>query len=79
MKYKFCTCAFNKCRDYGLNPQMHNHLCPLYKPRKSIYKDEWLNPDDEEIFKVHVSNIKIASKIGLKKYEKKIKRSQSNI
>ena len=45
---KFCTCAYEKCVDYGLNPQNHNPGCPMYKQdNNSPYQEIWVNVQDE--------------------------------
>lgn len=40
-------------------------------------KDEWLNPKDKKKYLANKRNILKYSKIGIAKYEKKSKRSQS--
>jgi hypothetical protein len=48
MKYKVCTCAYQKCKDYGLNPQNHSPSCPMYKQdNNSPYQEIWVNVQDE--------------------------------
>lgn len=45
---KFCTCAYQKCKDYGLNPQNHSPSCPMYKQDNlSPYYEEWLDVVDQ--------------------------------
>lgn len=40
---KICNCSYYKTKAYGLNPQNHNHDCPMYKIDNSPFVEEWLD------------------------------------